>query len=806
MTGSSSHREGLIVCLGFFLGLIVAGASAAWWLAGHDDEMIFLGGGPARWIVAPTHPQTMVRPSAPVTTFFERSFDVSTAGAQTLRVRALGKATVSVNDRVVLRPHDFPSSWKRIHTLDVGPSLKSGSNVIRVSVVSAGKPAALNLALDGVLETDESWLVSLGGSSPRPARAATDRPRLDPGMPGTVGTVPLSALARSLPQIGLFALLMTLVVVAVRRLSLDSRLAAGVVVIAWVALYLNNADSLPLTAGFDTHGHLDYIRYILDGQGLPLANEGWQMYQPPLFYLVCAAVLKVFSSASFDAHVLRAITFSAGIAQVLMLGQIARLLWPRRPLAWILALGFGAFLPMHLYLFHFASNETLAMTMNTAVSMLVVRLLTRETIPSLKSCLGVGVLLGLAMLTKFSALVLFPVVLAALGFQFARSGAERSATLVRLGCLLGASALACGWHFGRVWSEFGNPLIGNWEPTLGFTWWQDPGYRTIADYLSFGRSLTQPWYGGFAGVLDGVYSTLWGDALASGTNEVKYGAPWNHPLVSAGYVFSLVPSLAILSGCAIGFWRLVRGQIETSRYAAIGYLVGLAVVVIAALVIMTLRVPSYAQSKAFYIQPALPALCVAFVFGSMRLLDAFQRFRSAGLVLLGTCGVVFYASVWILPEAAAAKVQAGYMALATRDAKTADALFREALARDPEHAGAHTGLALALSDPSAARAAAERALDLTSSERHPALTARALHAAARSDLAMGNLTGAEESLRRAIKLAPNDRPNYGPLARLLLEQGRASDAVAVLREQLWIDPSNASVHQWIADIENDRDS
>ena len=50
---------------------------------------------------------------------------------------------------------------------------------------------------------------------------------------------------------------------------------------------------VPETTGFDAQGHLDYIRYVLEQSAIPVANEGWQMYQPPLFYVLCAGVTKL---------------------------------------------------------------------------------------------------------------------------------------------------------------------------------------------------------------------------------------------------------------------------------------------------------------------------------------------------------------------------------------------------------------------------------------------------------------------------------------------------------------------------------
>src|SRR5262249_28592869 len=38
--------------------------------------------------------------------------------------------------------------------------------------------------------------------------------------------------------------------------------------------------------GFDFEGHLDYLRYVDLSAALPLANQGWQFYQPPAYYVI----------------------------------------------------------------------------------------------------------------------------------------------------------------------------------------------------------------------------------------------------------------------------------------------------------------------------------------------------------------------------------------------------------------------------------------------------------------------------------------------------------------------------------------
>ena len=834
---SPARRAGawLLLLAAGIVVLAALGAVGSWALSYRFDGLAFLGGGPAGWIVPPMPPRTELRDAVELEATFRRGFDAEAAAGEGLpiriRVRARGAARLSLNGEHLLETGPGAPGWKRITTVETAAPLRASGNIITATVAQASGPPALNLVVetvDGtpVLRTDERWLVSLEGSSELPARLASRRPAPDPGLPGPGSRRVGEALARGLPALGVMGLLSALGVAAAlairrraRRLPEPDRsrrllLAPAAVALVWVALFANNADPVPGNVGFDVRGHLAYIDRILEEGSLPLAPDGWQAYQPPLFYLLCAAGLAVSGMTTADPGaflVLRAITGACGIAQVLLLGAIARLLWPRSPARWLLALGFAAVLPMHLYGFHYTSNETLAMTLATATSFLALRLLVRRGRPdgpSPADCALLGACLGLAVLAKFSALVLAPPVAAALLWLCVRSGGGAGAVAIRLASFAAAALAVCGWHFGRVWLELGRPMVGNWDAISGFRWWQDPGYRTAADYLTFGRALDTPWYAGYASVADGIWSTLWGDGLGGGKAEILHGAPWNHRGLAAGFGLALAPFLAIAAGCATGIGRLARGRVSAGRRTAAAYLLVVGLLTTAMLVFMTLRVPSYAQSKAFYAHPCLPVVCVAFALGVDRLLRI-DKGRAMGFVgpvalwLLGVWALNALASVWVLPNAPPTLLRQGFAALEKGRPAEATVMFREARERDPALAAASLGLfraAAARGDSDEALAAARAALE-AAGPGAGTLAARS-HAALGAALAeRGETVRAIDHLRRAVALAPGDDPRpHELLAALLRDDGRLADVTRVLRDALAALPDRRTLHVGLARI------
>ena len=55
---------------------------------------------------------------------------------------------------------------------------------------------------------------------------------------------------------------------------------------AWLVLSAYNIGQLPWRFGYDMNKHLEYVQYIAERHRLPLANQGWELFQPPLFYLL----------------------------------------------------------------------------------------------------------------------------------------------------------------------------------------------------------------------------------------------------------------------------------------------------------------------------------------------------------------------------------------------------------------------------------------------------------------------------------------------------------------------------------------
>jgi hypothetical protein len=423
----------------------------------------------------------------------------------------------------------------------------------------------------------------------------------------------------------------------------------------WMILFYHNAPLLPRGAGFDAVYHLDYIQYVEDHLKLPSASEGWEMHQPPLYYGISALMLGAFALSPADDQaliVLRLMTMAIGIVHFIIVFGCVRLLFPNQKRKQTFGLILAAFLPAHLYLSHYPTNETLAATLVSAAIYLLLGILREEQAPMARYA-QLGACLGSALLTKTSAILVVPCIGVGLAGRLIVKRQTGFRTWLRtLGVMTLVCAVICGWHYWRVWADIGNPLRGHPRWSYGSSWWQDDGYRTSSYYARFSKSLREPFFSGFYSFADGIYSTLWGDGLCGGATALKERPPWDYELMAVGYLFAVVPTLAILVGAIVALARFIR-----QPSADWLLLLGLAYSFAVAAVFISLVVPSYAQAKAFFGLLALVPLCA---FGAI----GWDWFASRGKVvaavlwiLLGMWAINSYVSLWISDRAHGHQIQ-----------------------------------------------------------------------------------------------------------------------------------------------------
>jgi tetratricopeptide (TPR) repeat protein len=803
---------------------VLLGCGELWWLCCRDSSIPFLpAAGSAEWIVYPKPPDTTPRTAAPFWAVFRRSFHLAAAPAKAkLAVRAFKQGTVRINGRLVGGLLLGEQDCKTRHRSEVAALLKVGENEISVTVSNSLGPPALWLSLHWdtqALYSDPDWQVSLVGAAWQKAVLASEPPAIRPGNPLYGRETVISSLHRTWPQLLLVLLLSAAVVGGCNRILRSSSAAGpndtsraagfdrlaiapvavlGVIVLSWIVLFSHNLPQLATLFGFDRDGHQQYIDYILRKKALPLAQEGWQMYQPPLFYLLSALIIGPFGWLSTaDSAVLTLRSFSAltGLVHVALVLLCLRLLFPGQPRRQIVGLLLAAFLPMQVCLSHHITNESLAALFVTAALYFSLRLLRTEG-RGIGLAIGVGACLGLALLTKFSAVLAIPFVLGALvwkevqGLKSEVQGPASRGSWRRAGAqvslVAAASLMVCGWHYVRVWRHFGTPLIGNWDPRLPFAWWQDPGCHTTAWYGRVGEALICPLFSSLTGFADGVYATLWGDGLCSGSAAMNFRPQWNYDLMNAGYLLSLLGAILLTAGMFAALVRFIR-QPTPEWFLLLGLVFAFA----AGIALMSLGVASYAQVKAFYALPALFPLCAVAVIGWDFIAEKGAVFRPVLRMGLLAWAITVYGAFWIRSGNAFTYTARGVgLADEKRYAEAADN-FSRALQLDPDSLPARVGLAEAWRRLGRSEEAHQQAA--LALQQHPEEAEAHIETAVM--LALDHhYPEAVQHVLQAIAKVPDNPGVYQQLAGCLARMDQHQQVIEACRQGLRVNPFNPTLH------------
>ena len=393
---------------------------------------------------------------------------------------------------------------------------------------------------------------------------------------------------------------------------------------------------LPLRVGFDAAGHLDYVRWIADGRGLPDATDGWSMYHPPLFYVLAAvpvALADALPDSWAERIAMRAVPVALGLGNILLAGFAARRLFGGRRRGQAAAMGFAALLPLHLTQAAYVSNE-IGHAFFAGASLVAAMLALEDRERAGRRLAITGLLLGCALLSKFTAVLFVGLICAFIAFERwqARALPLRQAIASAGGVLL-IALLVSGAFYVRNWLRFGDPFVWNLDIPGQESWWLQPAFHTPAYYLKLGDALRAPYYSSFFSFWDGQYTTFWGDGLIGGMAELaRRPAAWDWRWMSATFALAVPATLII----ALGFWRMTRDAFthaDASRRCTLALLTTLLWSMGAAALATTIRFPFYGAARASYALSLLVpiSICAARGFVDIDSALAVRRGRTAAV-------------------------------------------------------------------------------------------------------------------------------------------------------------------------------
>jgi len=789
------------------------------WQARSNPEVPYLPAWRgAEWILYPRPQWLTPHYAVPIDGSFVRAVDLSDVPTHAaLTWRAFRQADVWVNGQAVA-PDEPGGSWKSARRADAADHLRVGRNVIRVRVTNDDGPPALWLRLEGdgvpVVATDASWQTNLSGSHFTSAVLATASPPRRLWIERIYQLTPRNALKEAAGNVELAGLVGLVVAVLILSLSFFARsardpnlpaqrwsqhwlwpwIAWAIVSVGWFIVVANNHPWLTVNMGFDAQDHLAYVEYIQQHHRLPLAEEGREMHQPPLFYVIAAGCVSAFGADADSPRghaIIRGFTAFLGAIHFGLIGASLRIIFPAERLLWLIGLLFAAVLPMNLYMFQYISNESLTAVTSAAVIYVALTMLRNERISLLQGA-TLGVLLGAALLSKITALVLPPVVLIVLAGRMFLRGASPRQWMAAVVVPFVICVVVSGWQYYRNWSHYGTLLVRhiNLPGTYASATWKDPGVRTWKDFLPRGQALREPFFAGFRSFPDALYSTYWGDGRLGGRGEAGVRPAWNYEPMVLGYVLALWPTLLTIVGTAAAVVQFLR--CPTARWYL---LLGVLFCMLFALSYEALRHPYLTVSKAWYALPASVSVCAVFTNG-IRWVAGRSASRQA--LVLGLCTVWAVNSVgafWIWADRSYALESVGVAMVDLPDVQRASEYLNAAIDANPRNRRAIWQLGRLTGHLGQYRQS-ENLL------RHT-LRLDPQHAGAAFDLAsvlslQGQRGEAIKFGRLAAELAPDAAEVHELLADLLARRGELDGAITSLRNVLRLEPDNPGVHARLA--------
>jgi 4-amino-4-deoxy-L-arabinose transferase-like glycosyltransferase len=449
---------------------------------------------------------------------------------------------------------------------------------------------------------------------------------------------------------------------------------------------------VPLGEAPDEIDHFLYVRHLVEQRAFPVMrpiaadNDTMEANQPPLYYLLNAVVTAGFPMAAsaelpqnacftFDPHdggranfylhdvteqnllsgdylafrVARLLSILQGVMSILLAFSIGRQLVPDDERVALLGAAILAFNPQFIFITASVNNDVLTAVLGSALVYLSMMAANR---PAFSRFIGLGIVMGLALLTKLAMLALWPLPFVA-GILVAIKGRHKLAVQA-VSLLIFLPLLVAGWWYVRATRLYGDPLA--WEVHLlakgsevlrlsPFTW------ADGLDFVQFHFQSYWAWFGWLKIQAPGwVYGLLafgtilamlgllfvvsdWRQAIRNwgiANRQSPVSSPrinltavvFNSLAIAAIYVslcryiqtinwsgyqgrlaYAVAAPIATLLG--LGWWRLALMGTKRLRYFSQNRILSITIFVLPAVVLFLLSLTSLGQLAISFARPAL---------------------------------------------------------------------------------------------------------------------------------------------------------------------------------------------------------
>jgi hypothetical protein len=229
-----------------------------------------------------------------------------------------------------------------------------------------------------------------------------------------------------------------------------------------LVLRLSMSWSYNATWSYDSQWHWEVVEWILKHHRVPTPDDVFEAQHPPLYYLVAAGLIALGATRAGMVWV----SILCGTIRMGLLWAGFELYLPRARMARVVALALAAVLAASVHIDGMVYSEAMSGMLTTGAMVLIPVVFRRKGGSRWRIAGCVGFILGLALLTKISAIV----VIAALGatacleFMLSREDwAPRFSKLFSWAGMLAVCAFVSGWYFARNVRDYGRPFVTSFD-------------------------------------------------------------------------------------------------------------------------------------------------------------------------------------------------------------------------------------------------------------------------------------------------------------------------------------------------------
>ncbi len=359
--------------------------------------------------------------------------------------------------------------------------------------------------------------------------------------------------------------------------------------------------SAPVGSFPDEKSHYAYALHVRIQEALPRMDESGisVAFHPPLYYFSCALLIHPDADPWNNIIRCRILSLLLGGVTLLLIDKTAKLISPGNPELALLSTAFAALNPQYIFIHSGISN--IAMTSLTCglTTYLLIRFVTRNDV-RFPQVLGLGICLGLALLSRSVSLYLIPPILLGLVYQAKRANALNTRTLLKYLLPLSISAAAIsGWWFWWSWQEFGDPFqfqIGRKLAGTSYTPEDPVSFRHLLQTCAF------------------LHASFW----------TYFGRMEFHAGVAEYAIFLILEILAL-----IGIFQIVAGKDESVKRIPFLLLVFAGFLAIAQVILFNMKI---ASPQGRYLYMAIIPITIGLSAGILKVMP--QKHRRPGTFLL----------------------------------------------------------------------------------------------------------------------------------------------------------------------------